>query len=39
MRPPHILQILDREFTTTDASARTPVMLWDSPGAGKPQPN
>ena len=37
MRPTHILQILDREFATTDASVHTPVMLWGPPGVGKSQ--
>ena len=37
MRPSHILQILDREFTSTAAAAHTPVMLWGPPGVGKSQ--
>ena len=37
MRPSHILQILDREFTSTTAAAHTPVMLWGAPGVGKSQ--
>lgn len=37
MRPSHILQILEREFTSTVSSAHTPVMLWGPPGVGKSQ--
>lgn len=37
MRPSHILQILDREFTSTASAAHTPVMLWGPPGVGKSQ--
>jgi hypothetical protein len=37
MRPSHIFAILDREFTSTDAHANTPVMLWGPPGVGKSQ--
>lgn len=37
MRPSHILQILEREFTSTTSAAHTPVMLWGPPGVGKSQ--
>lgn len=37
MRPSHILQILEREFTSTGSAAHTPVMLWGPPGIGKSQ--
>ncbi|MBM3356771.1 MAG: AAA family ATPase [Betaproteobacteria bacterium] len=37
MRPSHILEILDREFVSTEAAAHTPVMLWGPPGVGKSQ--
>jgi hypothetical protein len=37
MRPSHILQILEREFTGAVAGAHTPVMLWGPPGVGKSQ--
>jgi dynein-related subfamily AAA family protein len=37
MRPSHILQILEREFTSTESAAHTPVMLWGPPGIGKSQ--
>jgi hypothetical protein len=37
MRPSHILQILEREFTSTAAAAHTPVMVWGPPGVGKSQ--
>ena len=35
MRPSHISAVLDREFNSTAASAKTPVMLWGPPGIGK----
>ena len=37
MRPSHILQMLEREFKSTEAGAHTPVMLWGPPGIGKSQ--
>lgn len=37
MRPAQIAAILDREFLSTAASHRTPVMLWGPPGVGKSQ--
>lgn len=37
MRPSHIQQILDREYTSTETLAHTPVMLWGPPGVGKSQ--
>ena len=37
MRPSHVLAILDREFSSTQALAHTPVMLWGPPGVGKSQ--
>jgi hypothetical protein len=37
MRPSHVLRVLDREFTSTETLAHTPVMLWGPPGVGKSQ--
>jgi hypothetical protein len=37
MRPSHIQQVLDREFTSTASGQHTPVMLWGPPGVGKSQ--
>jgi hypothetical protein len=37
MRPSHIFQILEREFTAAAAGAHTPVMVWGPPGVGKSQ--
>ncbi|MBS3800529.1 MAG: AAA family ATPase [Thioalkalivibrio sp.] len=37
MRPAHLLQVLDREFTSAREGHHTPVMLWGPPGVGKSQ--
>jgi len=37
MRPSYVLQVLDREFQSTETLAHTPVMLWGPPGVGKSQ--
>jgi len=37
MRPAQLLQVLEREFTSTAAGHHTPVMLWGPPGVGKSQ--
>ncbi len=37
MRPAHISQVLEREFTSTREGHHTPVMLWGPPGVGKSQ--
>ena len=35
MRPSHIQQVLEREFTSAASGQHTPVMLWGPPGVGK----
>jgi hypothetical protein len=37
MRPSLIAEILDREFSSSDKLAPTPVMIWGPPGVGKSQ--
>lgn len=37
MRPAQLLQILEREFSSTHEGHHTPVMLWGPPGVGKSQ--
>ena len=37
MRPVHISQVLECEFTSTREGHHTPVMLWGPPGVGKSQ--
>jgi hypothetical protein len=37
MRPSHVFQILEREFTSAGTHGHTPVMLWGPPGVGKSQ--
>jgi len=37
MRPAKLLQVLNREFTSTATGHHTPVMLWGPPGVGKSQ--
>jgi len=37
MRPAKLLQVLNREFTSTETGHHTPVMLWGPPGVGKSQ--
>lgn len=37
MRPAQLLNILEREFTSTQYGHHTPVMLWGPPGVGKSQ--
>jgi len=37
MRPAHLSQVLDKEFSSTEAGHHTPVMLWGPPGVGKSQ--
>ena len=37
MRPAHITEVLEREFSSTRDGHHTPVMLWGPPGVGKSQ--
>ena len=37
MRPSQLINILQREFESTDRGHHTPVMLWGPPGVGKSQ--
>ena len=37
MRPAHLIQVLEKEFKSTEAGHHTPVMLWGPPGVGKSQ--
>jgi hypothetical protein len=37
MRPAQLLQVLDREFSSTVEGHHTPVMMWGPPGVGKSQ--
>ncbi|MFT5506022.1 MAG: hypothetical protein ACI845_003120 [Gammaproteobacteria bacterium] len=37
MRPSHIIQVLEQEFSSTESGFHTPVMLWGPPGVGKSQ--
>ncbi len=37
MRPSQLINILQREFESTDQGHHTPVMLWGPPGVGKSQ--
>jgi len=37
MRPAHLSQVLDTEFSSTEEGHHTPVMLWGPPGVGKSQ--
>jgi hypothetical protein len=37
MRPVHLLEVIDKEFKSTQYGHHTPVMLWGPPGVGKSQ--
>ena len=37
MRPAHITQVIEQEFSSTQQGYHTPVMLWGPPGVGKSQ--
>jgi len=37
MRPAHIIQVIEQEFSSTQQGYHTPVMLWGPPGVGKSQ--
>ena len=37
MRPAHITEVIEQEFTSTQQGYHTPVMLWGPPGVGKSQ--
>ena len=37
MRPAHLMQVLDGEFSSTHDGHHTPVMIWGPPGVGKSQ--
>jgi hypothetical protein len=37
MRPAHITQVIEQEFSSTQHGYHTPVMLWGPPGVGKSQ--
>ncbi|MFT5506305.1 MAG: hypothetical protein ACI8XC_004031 [Gammaproteobacteria bacterium] len=37
MRPSHIIQVLEQEFSSAESGFHTPVMLWGPPGVGKSQ--
>ncbi len=37
MRPAHLIAVIEKEFSSTEAGHHTPVMLWGPPGVGKSQ--